>query len=265
MPVKKALRLSRRTLLRGAGGVIVGLPLLECMLDARPAAAQTAAPKRYLVVFDGQSLGGDDDPLLSAFVPDTVGAGYDLKTGLAPLGTAGVQSWVTVVSGMRIPTAHDNGGTPPAGGRTDDFHVSSASPLLSGVRSSSSSATVNGPTSDQVMAAQIGATTFKSLVYRVQAAWYLSVSAPYGRDLISYKTDSTGRVVPVPAEVSPRQAFTQLFGNFVPPGVDPATAAAMEFQLRTRRSVLDLVHQRTARLLPQLGRADQQRLQRHFD
>jgi len=265
--VKKAIRLSRRTLLRGAGGVVVGLPLLEAMLDGRRGLAQTAAaPRRYLVVFDGQSLGGDDDPLLSQFVPDTVGPSYDLKTALAPLGAAGVQSWVSVVSGMKIPTAHDNGGAPPAGGRTDDFHVSSASPLLSGVRSTSSGATVNGPTSDQLLAAQIGgSTTFKSLVYRVQAAWYLSVSAPYGRDLISYKRDGSGQVVPVPAEVSPRQAFTQLFGNFVPPGVDPATAAAMDFQLRTRRSVLDLVHQRTARLVPQLGRADQQRLQRHFD
>ena len=267
MPVKKPLRLSRRTLLRGAGGAVVGLPLLECMLDGRPAGAQTAAaPRRYLVVFDGQSLGGDDDTLLSQFVPDTVGANYDLKTALAPLGAAGVQPWVTVVSGMRIPTAAENGGTPPAGGRADDFHVSSASPLLSGVRSPSSNGRVYGPTSDQLMAAQIGASnTFKSLVYRAQAAWYLSVSAPYGRDLISYKTDSSGSVVPIPAEVSPRQAFTQLFGNFVPPGVDPATAAAMDFQLRTRRSVLDLVHQRTARLLPQLGLADQQRLQRHFD
>ena len=90
MPAKKALRLSRRTLLRGAGGVMVGLPLLECMLDGGPARAQTAtAPKRYLVVFDGQSLGGDDDTLLSEFIPETVGAGYDLKTALAPLGLAG--------------------------------------------------------------------------------------------------------------------------------------------------------------------------------
>jgi hypothetical protein len=180
VPVKKALRLSRRTLLRGAGGVVVGLPLLECMLDGRRGWAQTAAsPKRYLVIFDGQSLGGDDDTLLSDFIPDRTGAAYDLKTALAPLGTAGVQSWVTVVSGMRIPTAAENAGSPPAGGRTDDFHVSSASPLLSGTRSTSSNATVNGPTSDQVMAAQIaGTTTFKSLVYRAQAAWYLSVSAP---------------------------------------------------------------------------------------
>lgn len=264
--MRKPIRLTRRTLLRGAGGVVIGLPLLECMLDAGPALAQSAAPKRYLVVFDGQSLGADNDPLHSDFVPNTIGAGFDLKSALAPLGTAGVQSLVTVVSGLAIPTAHDNGGAVPAAGRPDDFHVSSASPLLSGMRSGSSSATVAGPTSDQLMAAQIaGSTVFKSLVYRAQAAWYLSVSAPYGRDLISYKRDSSGNVVPIPAEVSPRQAFNALFGNFVPPGVDPATAAAMDFQLRTRKSVLDMVRARTARLVPQLGRADQQRLQRHLD
>ena len=98
MPVKKALRLTRRTLLRGAGGVAVGLPLLEAMLDSGSARAQAAAaPKRYLVVFDGQSLGGDDDTLLSDFIPDRTGAGYDLKAPPAPLGTAGVQSLVTVV------------------------------------------------------------------------------------------------------------------------------------------------------------------------
>ncbi|HSP18207.1 MAG TPA: hypothetical protein VLQ79_01735 [Myxococcaceae bacterium] len=78
MPLKTPLRLSRRTLLRGAGGVAVGLPLLEAMLDGRPARAQTAAPRRYLVVFDGQSLGGDGDPLDSDLVPDAVGPGYDL-------------------------------------------------------------------------------------------------------------------------------------------------------------------------------------------
>ena len=130
MPVKKALRLSRRTLLHGAGGVMVGLPLLEAMLDAGPARAQTAAPKRFLVVFDGQSLGGDDDTLLSDFIPARTGAGYDLKTALAPLGTAGVQSLVTVVSGMRIPTASENGGSPPAGGRTRRLPRQLRSPLL---------------------------------------------------------------------------------------------------------------------------------------
>ena len=42
-------------------------------------------PKRYLVCFGGQSLGGDNDPLHNDYVPNTVGANYDLKSALAPL------------------------------------------------------------------------------------------------------------------------------------------------------------------------------------
>jgi len=41
--------LSRRTLLYGAGGIAIGLPLLEAMLPRRAGAAGAAPPKRFLV------------------------------------------------------------------------------------------------------------------------------------------------------------------------------------------------------------------------
>jgi hypothetical protein len=257
--VKKPLALSRRHLLKGMGGLGVSLPLLEAMLPGR-AFAQAALPKRYIVFFDGQSLGADDDPVHNLFVPDTVGKNYDLKTGLAPLGA--LKDDVSVVSGLSIPTA--NGGAVPAGGRRDDFHVSSLSPLLSGVRSPTNTASA-GVTSDQIVAGFIGGPANSSLVYRVQADWYLSVSAPYGRDMISYKRDSSGSIVAIPPQTSPQQAFTSLFGNFVPPGVDPAVAKKQEFDLRSRRSVLDLVHKDADALKPRLSRQDQIRLERHLD
>lgn len=256
--MKKPLSLSRRHLLQGLGSAGVALPLLEAMVPGK-AFAQTALPKRYIVFFDGQSLGADDDPVHSQFVPNTVGRDYDLKTGLAPLGA--LKSEVSVVSGLSIPTA--NGGAVPSGGRRDDFHVSSLSPLLSGVRSPASTASA-GVTSDQVVAGFIGGPP-TSLVYRVQADWYLSVSAPYGRDMISYRRNSTGQLVAIPPQVSPRQAFSSLFGSFTPPGVDPAAARKAELDLRSRRSVLDLVHKDADRLKPQLSRQDQLRLERHLD
>ncbi len=255
-------KLNRRAMLKGMGGVAISLPLLEAMVDAQPALAQAAAPRRYIVCFGGQSMGADNDPLHDDYVPNKVGAGYDLKTALAPL--AGVQSEVSVISGLRIPTAADNGGTVPAGGRRDDFHVSSLSPLLSGVRAGTSSASM-GVTSDQRVAESIaGSTPFKSLVYRVQAAWYLSVSAPYGRDVISYKADAQGRPVPIPSTVSPRQAFDALFTNFTPPA-SAADAARAALELKKRKTVLDLVRGNTERLLPKLGTADRARLSRHLD
>ena len=171
----KRLTISRRAMLRAAGGAAITLPALEIMFDRHGTsyAQSTPIPKRYVVCFGGQSLGGDDDPLHNDYVPNTVGANYDLKSALAPL--APVQADVSVFSGISIPTA--NGGTVPAAGRRDDFHVSSLSPLLSGMRSPSNTSSA-GPTSDQIVAAAIaGNTPFKSLVYRVQAEWYLSVSA----------------------------------------------------------------------------------------
>jgi hypothetical protein len=258
----KRFTFTRRAMLRGAGGAAITLPALDIMFNRHGTsyAQSTPIPKRYVVCFGGQSLGGDGDPLHNDYVPNTVGANYDLKSALAPL--APVQADVSVVSGISIPTA--NGGAVPSAGRRDDFHVSSLSPLLSGVRSPANTASA-GATSDQLVAEAIaGNTPFKSLVYRVQVAWYLSVSAPYGRDMISYKKDGTGKIVPIPPTVSPLDAWKALFNNFTPPGgttVDPAA----DRLLRARKSVLDLVSGNTERLMPRLGSGDRQRLQRHFD
>jgi hypothetical protein len=256
-----AQSLHRRALLRGVGASLA-LPPLEAMFDRHGQAYAQGGPvpRRYLVCFGGTALGADGDPLHNDYVPNTVGRNYDLKSALAPL--LPVKDEVSVVSGLHIPTA--NGGAVPAGGRRDDFHVSSLSPLLSGVRSPASTASA-GPTSDQLVANAIaGNTRFKTLQFRVQAGWYLSVSAPYGRDVISYKAEANGRIVPVPPTVSPKQAFDGLFGSFVPPGAGPEQARA-DFQLRARKSVLDIVRGNVERLTPKLGAADRQRLGRHLD
>jgi Protein of unknown function (DUF1552) len=259
-----ALRITRRSALKGLGGVAITLPALEIMFDRHGAAYAQGQPipKRYLVCFGGQSLGGDDDKLHNDYVPNTVGPNYDLKSALAPL--ASVQSEVSVVSGLSIPTA--NGGAVPAAGRRDDFHVSSLSPLLSGMRSPADTSSA-GATSDQIVAAAIaGNTPFKSLVYRVQVDWYLGVSAAYGRDMISYRATAAGKPMPIVPVVSPHDAFTALFSNFTPPSTT-ADQLHQDFLQRSRKSVLDLVGGKLQKLAAntQLGKADQLRLQQHGD
>ncbi len=256
----KKRSLSRRAVLSSLGGATIALPLLEIMLDSKEAQA-APPPLRYLVLWGGQSMGADNDPVDSYFVPDAVGANYDLKIATQPFATYNVQNEITIVSGLRIPTA--NGGAVPAGGRADDFHINNMGPLLTGVRS------VNydkaGPTSDQLMADIIGgATVHKNLVYQIQAAWYLSVSAPYGRDIISVKSDGGGGLIEVPGTVSPLQAFNSLFYNFAPPD-DAAAAAEQDFLWRQRKSVLDLVKNRADVLRQKLGGADRIRMDRHYD
>ena len=263
----KRIGISRRAMLRAAGGAAITLPALEIMLDRHGTsfAQSTPIPKRYVVCFGGQSLGGDDDPLHNDYVPNTVGANYDLEVG-AGAARGGEGRRQRRVRDLPIPTA--NGGTVPAAGRRDDFHVSSLSPLLSGVRSPSDT-TSAGPTSDQLVAAAIaGNTPFKSLVYRVQVGWYLSVSAPYGRDMISYKANPAGgKPLAIQPMVSPKMAFDSLFTNFTPPNDAAAGreaglhAAQPQERARSRRRQSAEADDESAGS----ARADQQRLSRHFD
>ena len=51
--------LDRRSLLRGAGGVAIALPLLDAMVPLRRASAATTSPQRFIVYY---SPGGTDMP-----------------------------------------------------------------------------------------------------------------------------------------------------------------------------------------------------------
>jgi hypothetical protein len=259
-----ARTLSRRTFLRGAGGVAVALPILDIMLDDHGIAFADGhgIPNRFLVSFDGGAIGADNDPVHNLYAPDSIGFDYDLKTATMPLGDYdGIKSEVTVVSGLRVPY----GTNPiPPGGWANGFHIQALGPLISGVRNNSESDNgVRGPTADQVVAAAIGGdSVFRSLAYQTQASWYLTVSAPYGRDILSY-AENNGSLVPNPGQTSPRAAYEALFTGFVPP--DPTDAADLVYELEKRKSVLDRVNASISSLMPTLGAADRQRMERHFD
>ncbi|MBW2461914.1 MAG: DUF1552 domain-containing protein [Deltaproteobacteria bacterium] len=274
-----ALKLDRRTFLLGVGGgVAVSLPVLDCMLDGNGnrAVAQTgAAPSRYALLFGGQALGGDswaeDSYMIDGtrstetghFVaPAEEGAGYTMTTPLEPLAT--LRDDFSIVSNLAIPfNASDSSGTGvPAGGAYRDFHGGGKSPLLSGTRSTDASFICNGPTSDQIIAdMHDGDTTFRHMVMRAQVPFYLSGYDHSGRQYLSYR--GAGRSGRIEAQTSPRNAYMSLFTGFVPD--DGAGAARLDFELRARRSVLDLIGEKRDRVLARVGRVDQVRLERHFD
>lgn len=273
-------KISRRTLLRGIGGAVVGLPVLECMLDRhgeRLAGAGTSnVPVRYALLFAGQALGGDNYEHNRSRIagenltedghfiaPVTEGAGYEMTTPLLPL--AALRDEYSIVTNMRIPfsTSSSDPASVPDGGAYRDFHGGGCSPLLSGTKSTSPSFVCNGPTSDQLVAAlHDGQTTHRSLVMRAQVPFYLTGYDHAGRQYISYDGPGTGGRIE--AQTSPRNAYMALFGSFVPPD-DAEAQARLEFELRSRRSVLDLVGASRERLLGRVGSFDRQRLERHFD
>jgi hypothetical protein len=259
-----ARTMKRRMFLRGVGGVAVALPTLEIMLDnsGEAHAGGDPVPRRFMLSFDGGALGADGDPVHNMYAPDGVGPDYDLKTATMPLGDYdGIKSEVSIVSGLVVP--YGTGPIPP-GGWAQDFHIQALGPLISGVRNNATDDYgVNGPTADQIVADEIGGgTTFRVLAYQTQAAWYLTDSAPYGRDIISYRDDGGG-LVANPGQTSPRDAYNALFTGFAPP--DPGDAAALAYELEKRRSVLDRIGQSISTLMPQLGKSDRMRMERHFD
>jgi len=267
--------LPRRTVLKGIAGAMVGLPVLECMLNRHGTAyAQAAAlPKRYAIVFAGQALCGDDyqhnesrvngqsiTSTTDYIVPPTIGAGFEITTPLRPL-----QNYVTdfsLVSGMRIPYSLDStdASAVPAGGAFRDFHGGGAWPLLCGTRSLTSNFTCASETSDQLIAdLYAGQTALPSLVFRAQPSFYLAGYTFSGRHRISYR----GADDPVEAQDSPQTAFQSVFGNFNPQ--DPMAQARFDYEQRARKSVLDLITGKRDALLARVSEADRQRLERHFD
>src|SRR5437773_11818008 len=86
--------LSRRTFLRGAG-VAVGLPLLDAMIPAATALAQTAAkpmPRMGFVYFPHGSV-------MDRWSPKAAGKDFELPQILKPLEP--FKDQLTVVSGLR--------------------------------------------------------------------------------------------------------------------------------------------------------------------
>jgi len=272
----KKVRISRRTVLRGMGGVAVGLPVLECMLDnhGEALAQSVPLPKRYAIVFAGQAIGGDgwvDNTSMvlgqrstdtGAFiVPPETGAGYTVTLPLKPLADLNLMGDFSLVSGLRIPYSASavDAASVPAAGAFRDFHGGGAGPLLCGTRSQTSSFTCRSATSDQIVAGFNSPGSIGALVVRAQPAWYLSGSSFAGRQYISYRGDAD----PIEAQTSPSIVYHSLFDGFTP--ADASARAQHDFELRARKSVLSLISDKRNRVLGMVGAADKIRLQRHFD
>ena len=80
-----------------------------------------------------------------------------------------------------------------------------------------------------------------------------------GRQRMSYRAAGDA----IEAQDSPRTAYLSLFGSFMPAG--SAAQSELAWNLRARRSVLDLITNKRSSLTARLGSVDKQRIERHFD
>jgi hypothetical protein len=233
--------LSRRTVLEGAG-VSLALPLLDAMIPAATALAQTAAAPKLRVGFFYIPHGAiqwntPHGPAMDHWTPSGAGADFKLSEILSPL--EGFKRYVTSFSHLEN-KANEN-----------SVHAIVPATWLSGTRPDSRSQSASmSPTIDQLIAERIGQeTALPSLEVAsettAQVAACPSGAGCYYSTTLSFRNATS----PLPMEFNPRKVFTQLFGE----GDTDAERAAIAAQTR---SLLDLIADRTAALQRQVGATD---------
>ena len=232
--------LSRRTVLK-AGGVSLGLPLLDAMIPAATALAQTAAAPKlragFFYIPHGAIMwntvfGAEMDRWTSS------GAGADFRLGhiLEPLEAH--KRYVTSFANLENKAPQNS------------VHTLVPATWLSGVRpDQQATGAMMAPTIDQMIAAHIGQDTV--LPSLELAAETTTQSAACGSGACYYSSTLSFRsaTTPLPMEFNPRKVFVQLFGA-------GDTAEERDVIARRRASVLDMINERTRDLSRTLGARD---------
>jgi Protein of unknown function (DUF1552) len=234
--------LSRRTFLRSAG-VSVALPLLDSMLPAGTARAQTAATPQSRLA----SIYIPHGATMDKWTPATEGKNFEFTEILKPLEP--FRSSVNIVSDLaHAPvapwTGEDTGGA--------ENHVRAAAVFLSGAHPVKGDKALVGPTIDQFAAAAVGQDTpLPSVELSIEPVG-LNCDANFTcayRNTLSWKTAT----LPLPMENNPQLVFERLFG-------DGATDAERRERREQAKSLLDSLGEQVASLNRALPAGDRIRL-----
>jgi hypothetical protein len=240
------LSLPRRTFLRGMGTALA-LPLLDAMVPAATALAQTAASptKRlgFIYIPNGANMG--------RWTPSTEGA-LDLSPTLSPL--APVRDQIVIPTGLAHRQAE-------AWGDGNGEHSRASGVWLNGVHPKrTEGADVRaGTTVDQIAAATMGRETpLPSLEISLENSFVVGncdngYSCVY-TNTIAWRSPTT----PLPMEHNPRVVFERLFG-------EGGTTTERLARLSEDRSILDAVREDMARLQQKLGPEDRGRMSQYLD
>jgi hypothetical protein len=224
--------LPRRTFLRGAGALIA-LPLLDAMIPAHTALANTAAAPKLRLGFVYFPHGA----IMDQWTPATDGADFELSPILTPL--RNFKKQLTVISGL---------GNRP--GESQAVHAIVPATWLSCVHPKMGQEPHLSSTVDQIAAQHIGQETpLPSLEIATESqGGGGACDRDYGCNYsgtISFRTAST----PLPMEYNPKKLFQRLFGR----GDTPEERKALVQQYG---SVLDMVRDDAASLERTLGARD---------
>jgi hypothetical protein len=233
--------LSRRTVLRGVGAS-VALPLLDAMIPAGTALAQTAAAAKPRLAFIYFPHGA----IMDQWTPAKEGRDFELSPILKPLEP--FKSRLTIVSGLENRP-----------GMSASVHGIVPGTWLTCVHPRQTPERYGGVSIDQMAAEKLGQDTpLPSLeVGMEQGGSSGACDRMYGcgnSQTISFRTPTT----PLPVEPNPRKLFQRLFGR----GDSAEERSVLAGQYN---SMLDMVAEDAAALKGQLGARDQAELDDYLE
>ena len=230
-------RMSRRTLLRGVGGVAIALPYLEAMMPRRAVAATV---HRRLFVMMGQN-----GTVPATWFPTGTEKAFKLASSMASL--------EPLKDHLIIP----DGITKMQRGTTDNTaHGRGMAAALTGWSCKGGDGIADGASLDQYVAQSIGsATRIPSLMTGRVSNYHVFHDGP--------------RRVHYP-EPDVQKNFDRLFANFTPPAAgggtaDPGAAADLAKLRARKKSILDGALEQYKKVAVQLGPNDKKRLGDHGD
>src|SRR6266536_3564705 len=229
--------ISRRALLKSAG-VALGLPFLDAMVPAHTALAQTAAAPKMRMGFFYMPHGAimyntSHGPAMDKWTPS--GAVADFK--LSPI-LSSLEPYKKYVSSF---------GNLENAATAGSVHTFTPATWLSATRPDTGGPRAHMATTlDQVMARVISQDTpLPSLEVCSETIAQSAAGGGGSYTTLSFRDAES----PLPMEYNPRKVFLQLFGE----GDTPQERA---FIARQRRSVLDLISDRTKKIQAELGSRD---------
>jgi len=241
--------MSRRTILRGAGTALA-LPLLDAMIPAGVALAQTAAsPKARFV---------------GCFVPPGMAPGYWVPAAEGPLDAVLPFNWkplepfrdhTVILSGL-----HSRSAEPPPGATGADHWVAAAFLCANKPRKTAGADVYAGTTIDQMIAQKIGRNNLMpSMQLAVEDPGANSSNCGEGysctyTNTISWSTPTD----PLPMELNPQVVFERMFGD----------GSTVEQRARRRKrdgSILDSLTGSLSRLRNESSAPDRARLDNYTE
>jgi hypothetical protein len=232
--------LSRRKVLRGLGAS-VALPLLDAMVPAGTALAQTAAapPLRFGTIYVPHGV------IMDGWMPKQTGRDFELPMALKPL--AHLREHFNVVSGLYSEGANVHSACPGF------FSACAHAPRGNLIQLNTSI--------DQVIAQHIGqGTTFPSMELAIEDSSSIFGTCA-GDYLCTYMDTIAWRspTQPLPMELNPRVVFERMFGG------EAATPEGRRARLEQSTSILDAVVADAHSLSNSVGARDRARLTEYLE